>query len=149
MFAEKFAEQIKEDVMLFLPDGGQFNGYFSVYGNLLYGLKNLMTTYGVKEKYVMFFEFVGISSFYVTIYNEEGEDIFNTLAEKLMLRTLVEGEKVQGIILVYCTLKIFPHVLLLSLLPGIDLAEEVGHENYVTARGNNEGQIYTNIVLIK
>ena len=81
MFAQRFAKQIKEDVTLFLPDGGQFNGYFTVAGNLIYGLKNLMTTYGVKEKYVMFFEFVGISSFYVTIYNEEGEDIFNTGGE--------------------------------------------------------------------
>ncbi|WOG92978.1 hypothetical protein DCAR_0312256 [Daucus carota subsp. sativus] len=88
-----------------------FNGYFTAAGNLLYGLKNLMTTYGVKEEYVMFFEFVGISFFYVTIYNEEGEEIFNKLAEKLMLRTLVEGIKVP---------------------------ENIVHEPDVTARADNE-----------
>lgn len=80
-----------------MADGGKFHAYFSRAGNLLYGLKNLMTTAGVKEKYVVFFEFVGNSSFYVTIYNEEGEDIFNKLAEKVVLRNLVEGDNTLAI----------------------------------------------------
>ncbi|KAL1815229.1 hypothetical protein ACET3Z_017803 [Daucus carota] len=101
LFAEQYSQKLKEDVNLFLPDGGKFHAYFSIEGNLLYGLKDLMMTYAVKEQYVMFFEFVGLSSFYVTIYNEEGEDLFNKLTDKLMLRTLLKGieetEKLDGL----------------------------------------------------
>ena len=41
-----------------------------------------MVKYSVHENWTLFFNYIGNSAFYVTIYNEEGMGIFNDLPEK-------------------------------------------------------------------
>lgn len=88
MFAEKCGAFIKDNAQIYLPDGMLFSCYFSNTTKLLFGIKNLMVHYGVREKFSIFFEYVGNSTFYGSIYNEEGVEIFNELTKKLSLQTV-------------------------------------------------------------
>lgn len=89
----------------------------------------------------MFFEFVGLSSFYVTIYNEEGEDLFNKLTDKLMLRTLLKGLLLLFIMIVFVHMFYFSHVSVLCSFLGIEETEKLDGLNYGTAGHCNAGSI--------
>ena len=87
LFGKAYASAITDNAKLVLPDGFSSSCYFSKNGDLLYGLKDLMIKYSVRENCTMFFNYIGNSTFYVTIYNEAGMGIFNDLPEKLSLHT--------------------------------------------------------------
>lgn len=89
MFAERCGAAIKGNAKIYLADGMVFSCYFSNTTKLLFGIKNLLEYYGVRDKYTMFFEYAGNSTFYASIYNEEGAEIFNELTQKLTLETVL------------------------------------------------------------
>lgn len=88
MFAMKYGGLINKTAEIILPDGIVYSCYFAGTGKLLYGIKNLMTKYGVKENFTMFFDYLGNSKFYTSVYNEAGLEIFNGLQERLSTYTM-------------------------------------------------------------
>lgn len=87
------------DIKLYLVDGYEFGAFVCGNSHLMIGLKKLLEKYEVEEDYVLLFEFVGRSSFYVTIYNSSGMNIFNDLPEKLLLTDLMRKFEKEVILL--------------------------------------------------
>lgn len=73
--------------------------YFSKTSKLLFGIKTLMTNYDVQENYTIFFDYIGNSTFYASIYNENGMEIFNDLPEKLIAYTVITQKAPEVIVL--------------------------------------------------
>ncbi|KAL1831006.1 hypothetical protein ACET3Z_000657 [Daucus carota] len=88
VFAMKYGGLINKTTEIILPDGKVYSCYFAGTGKLLYVIKNLMTKYGVKENFTMFFDYLGNSKFYASVYNEAGLEIFNGLQERLSTYTM-------------------------------------------------------------
>lgn len=98
MFVSEFGWMLSEDVKLYLPDGSEYSVYLCGSKALMIGLKKMLKKYGVKENYVVFFEYLGRSSFYITLYNAFGVDIFDSMHEKLLLLDVIkklESEVIQ------------------------------------------------------
>lgn len=58
-----------------------------------------MTNYDVQENYTIFFDYIGNSTFYASIYNENGMEIFNDLPEKLIAYTVITQKAPEVIVL--------------------------------------------------
>lgn len=89
MFEREFGWTLAHNVKLVLGDGYQYIAYFCDGSKLLIGLKQMLIKYSVEDNYVLSFDLVGRSTFYVNIYNEEGMDIFNYMFQKLTISTLI------------------------------------------------------------
>ncbi|KAK1398869.1 hypothetical protein POM88_008732 [Heracleum sosnowskyi] len=90
LFLNEFGEVKGGNIKLFLADGCQFSGYVCESSHVMIGLKDILGKYSVKEHYVLFFDYVGSSTFYVSIYNTLGMNIFNKMEEKLLVEELVK-----------------------------------------------------------
>ena len=90
IFLEKYGDDISDDAEIYLPDGMVYGCNYSKTKKLLSGIKNMMNQYGVKEDFTLFFEYLGDSKFYCSIFNVEGLEIFNSLQEKLLSYNLVK-----------------------------------------------------------
>ncbi|KAK1382873.1 hypothetical protein POM88_020608 [Heracleum sosnowskyi] len=99
VFVKELGWMVCNDIHLYLPDGYEFGGFICGGSNLMIELKNILEKYEVHEDYVIFFEFVGRSSFYVTIYNSYGMNIFNHLPEKFLLKDLISKFEREVIVL--------------------------------------------------
>lgn len=99
MFAELYGHKIDEYPVVYLPDGMVYRCYFSKTSKLLFGLKTLMTQYGFRENYTIFFDYIGNSTFYASIYNEDGMEIFNELPQKLSAYTVITQKAPEVIVL--------------------------------------------------
>ncbi|KAL1823422.1 hypothetical protein ACET3Z_010200 [Daucus carota] len=58
-------------------------------GKLIFGLKDLLKKYEVEENNTMFFDYIGDSTFYASIYDSHGLEIFNDLTSKLALMSVL------------------------------------------------------------
>ncbi|KAL1807769.1 hypothetical protein ACET3Z_024759 [Daucus carota] len=99
VFAELYGHKIDEYPVVYLPDGMVYRCYFSKTSKLLFGLKTLMTQYGFRENYTIFFDYIGNSTFYASIYNEDGMEIFNELPQKLSAYTVITQKAPEVIVL--------------------------------------------------
>lgn len=62
---------------------------WSIPVKLLFGLKKLMIDYCVKEHFTFFFDYVGNSKFYGSIFNKEGLEILKSEQQKLRSNNMV------------------------------------------------------------
>ncbi|KAK1351974.1 hypothetical protein POM88_053688 [Heracleum sosnowskyi] len=90
LFLNEFGEVKGGNIRLFLADGCQFSGYVCESSHVMIGLKDILGKYSVSDHYVLFFDYVGSSTFYVSIYNTLGMNIFNKMEEKLLVEELVK-----------------------------------------------------------
>ena len=67
-----------------------YSCYLSKTSKLLYGIKDLMAKYTIRADSTVFFEYIGNSVFYATIFDEHGLEIFNDLPLKLILSSVVD-----------------------------------------------------------
>lgn len=77
-----------------MGDGNQFSAKFLSYTKVMYKLLPIVETYSIAENYVVFFDYVGSNTFYLTVYDNNQMDIFNGLRQKLMLADVMEQLKV-------------------------------------------------------
>ncbi|WOH15091.1 hypothetical protein DCAR_0934628 [Daucus carota subsp. sativus] len=91
MFVEKYGDDIADNAEIYMDDGMVYSCYFSKNNKLLFGLKKLMIDYGVKEHFTIFFDYVGKSKFYGSIFNKDGLEIFYSEQEKLKSNNLVKS----------------------------------------------------------
>lgn len=89
MFVEKYGKKIRRDVSLFVADGKKFGAKYCSDKHLLINLKNLVHNYQIKEKYFIFFNYIGNSCFYLSIFSTWGFDICNQIREKFLLKDLI------------------------------------------------------------
>ena len=66
-----------------------YSCYLSQPGKLIFGLKDLLKKYEVEENNTMFFDYIGDSTFYASIYDSHGLEIFNDLTSKLALMSVL------------------------------------------------------------
>lgn len=85
VFLHEYGESLSEVVTLVMPDGMKFITKFSLHRKVLYMLKQLVEAYKLAQSYILFFDYVGSNTFYITIYDKNGMDIFNYLSNKLHL----------------------------------------------------------------
>ncbi|KAK1373014.1 hypothetical protein POM88_029207 [Heracleum sosnowskyi] len=99
VFVDKFGESLGESVHLLIPDGGEVCVHFCGFRSYLYGLNKLIAKYSVSENYVLFFDYVGNSHFYVSIYNNNCMDIFDELSVKVLLEDVLLQPKCPIVVL--------------------------------------------------
>ncbi|KAK1368800.1 hypothetical protein POM88_034892 [Heracleum sosnowskyi] len=84
LFLDKHEENLTENVHLLFPDGSEICVRYCPFSNLLYGLKKVWLKYAVLEYYILFFHYVWKGHFYVSIYNNSGFDVFDSLRNKIL-----------------------------------------------------------------
>ncbi|KAK1360715.1 hypothetical protein POM88_045189 [Heracleum sosnowskyi] len=99
LFVDEFGWMLHEDVNLILEDGHQYTGFFCKTSNLMIGLKPLFEKYSIDEHYVLFFEYIGHSTFFLTVYNNYAMSIFNHLFDKLLLADVLKKYEPELIVL--------------------------------------------------
>lgn len=85
LFIEEYGILLIDNVHLLMPDGREYCVHFCGISDVLSGLHKMMQSYSVKEKYVLFFDYVGRSHFFINIYTEDGVDVFDNCIPKVML----------------------------------------------------------------
>lgn len=86
---EKYGNKIRENVSLFVGDGNKFSATYFMERHLVTNLKDLVVKYKMKENYIIFFDYVGNSCFYLTIYSPWCFEICNQITKKLLLKDLL------------------------------------------------------------
>ncbi|KAK1374665.1 hypothetical protein POM88_030858 [Heracleum sosnowskyi] len=89
LFAEKFGSQISEKVTLLMPDRNEIVVNYSGKNNFLYGLKEFVRAYSIAVDFLIFFDFLGNSTFYVSVFDYLGEDVCEDVDDKLHLAEIV------------------------------------------------------------
>lgn len=89
MFELEFGWMLCENIKLVMCDGYEYKVSFLEGSKLVIGLLPMLRNYLVKENYILCFEFLGRSTFYVSIYSTNGMDINNYLSERLLLKSVV------------------------------------------------------------
>ncbi|KAK1390082.1 hypothetical protein POM88_018260 [Heracleum sosnowskyi] len=91
MFIENFGGLLTETVHLVVADGNEYCVRFCAFKNLLYGMKKLFSKYNVAEDFVLFFDYVGRSHFFVSIYSNNCFDILDGLSDKTLLMDVLNS----------------------------------------------------------
>lgn len=99
---DNFGTLLNEDIDIYLANGSEHKAHFCEHSNLMIGLKKMLDMFSVEENYVMFFEFLDRSTFYVSIYNSLGMDIFNHLEKKCLLSDVLKKLEEDVIVLSDC-----------------------------------------------
>lgn len=76
-------------VRLILSEGIEFTGVLREDTTFIIGLKDLFRKYDITEDYILFFEFIRASTFFVSIYDRLAMEIFNTHEDKLLVDDVV------------------------------------------------------------
>lgn len=87
-FIEVYGGLLKRKVNLLLADGSKFCARFCRLNNLLYDLGDLYSSYSFRSGFFVFFDYVGPSSIFLTIYTETCVDIFNGISNQLFRRDI-------------------------------------------------------------
>ncbi|KAK1388622.1 hypothetical protein POM88_016800 [Heracleum sosnowskyi] len=99
LFIDNFGASMTETVHLVVADGSEYCVRYCAFNNLLYGMKKLFLKYNVAENYVLFFDYVGRSHFFVYIYNKNYFDILDGLRDKILLRDVLNSTKCPVVVL--------------------------------------------------
>lgn len=70
----KFGKELGKEFHFKSSDGKVFQGRYKVSKNAVYGLQNLIRSYDVYHNCIMVFEYVGLSTFNVSIFNSQNMD---------------------------------------------------------------------------
>ena len=95
MFADKYGSEFKKCGSIYMPDGMVYSCHLSKTMKLIFGLKDLAKKYNVHANSTMFFEYLGNSTFYATIYDSHGLEIFNEMPSKLLLSSVLNSMKAE------------------------------------------------------
>lgn len=71
-----------------MANGTKYIAIFCGLNNILYGPEELFNKYSMRESFFLFFDYVGPSSLYVTVYNTDCLDIFNGVPNKMTLKDI-------------------------------------------------------------
>lgn len=85
---KEYGKKLKKKVNILMPDGMLYRVHFSLLNNVLLGLKGLFYTYSITEDYVLFFDYVGQSTFYVSVFDPFCMDVWNEISDKLLLKNV-------------------------------------------------------------
>ncbi|KAK1363373.1 hypothetical protein POM88_038934 [Heracleum sosnowskyi] len=99
LFIDNFGGLLNETVHLVVADGNEYCVRFCAFNNLLYGMKKLFSKYNVAENFVLFFDYVGRSHFFVSIYNNYCYDILDGLRDKILLMDVLNSTKCPVVVL--------------------------------------------------
>ncbi|KAK1380435.1 hypothetical protein POM88_027179 [Heracleum sosnowskyi] len=99
LFVDQHGLSIADTVHLLMPDGLEYFVSFCGFRNVLHGLKKVLLKYSVGENYVLCFDYVGESHFYVSIYDTTSVDIFDDLSVKVLLQDVMRQSKCPVIVL--------------------------------------------------
>lgn len=79
---------VRKKVTVFIPDGSNYGAKFCEVNNLLFDLKELFSKYGLGQRFFLFFDYVGVSSLYLSVYSPLCLDIFNGNANKVSVKDI-------------------------------------------------------------
>ncbi|KAK1376768.1 hypothetical protein POM88_032961 [Heracleum sosnowskyi] len=74
LFARRLGSELGRDINLLTADGRVFHGKYSVSENILYGLMDLISAYDIYKNCLIGFEYVGTSTFNVSIFDSLNMD---------------------------------------------------------------------------
>lgn len=81
-----FGSSLCNNVSLQMGDGKEYHVNYCRMSNLIYGLKDLFSHYKVRKNFFIFFDYIGKSRFYITIFSPLSMDISNRNPNKLLLQ---------------------------------------------------------------
>ncbi|KAK1379223.1 hypothetical protein POM88_025975 [Heracleum sosnowskyi] len=87
-FIKFYGPMLSKKVNILLPDGSTFKANFCKVNNLLFGLKNLFSKYGLGESFFLFLGYVSPSNLYLSVYSPFCLDIFNDNPNKMSLKDI-------------------------------------------------------------
>lgn len=95
-FTEAYSGNLSKELYLIIADGSIYHAHFCEMENLLYGLKGLFVKLGLGEGFYLFFDYVGPSYLYLSIYTPSCLDIFNCYSNKKSLKDIRKDYMVLG-----------------------------------------------------
>ncbi|KAL1804947.1 hypothetical protein ACET3Z_028015 [Daucus carota] len=122
VFGAKFGSDLKDRGTIYMPDGIVYSCYLSKTAKLVFGLKDLLKKYDVKADSTMFFEYIGDSTFYASIYDSLGLERFRDLPSRLSLQSVLN----------YMAVDIY-------VISDTDEGEEEGEVGVLYCAGNSSG----------
>lgn len=90
---------MSNNVHLLLGDGNEYCVRFCALNNMLFGMIKFLLKYNVVEDYVLFFDYVGKSHFYVLIYSTNSFDILDGLSGKVLLNGVLNWNQCPVVVL--------------------------------------------------
>lgn len=100
LFAEKYGGDLKSKVTFLMSDCHEFVVKYCSQSNLLYGLESFVEVYYPEEDFIIFFDYIGNSKFYVSIFDRTSMDLCDDVEPKLMLNeALVSVEEDRQVVI--------------------------------------------------
>lgn len=97
LFVDKYGKRLREVVTLLVADGKKYYLNYCTDKHLLTNLNKFVEKYKIKENYVLFFDYVGNASFYISIFSPWCFDICNQIANKVVLKDII-GHTKEGVL---------------------------------------------------
>lgn len=109
LFVQMYGTELKNKMNLLLSNGEKLCVNYCRRGNLIYGLEEF-DTYCIKEDFIIFFDYLGNSQFYVSMFGRSCMEISNDVSEKLLLEEALaagveEGGGQPGLIIIVIFVK--------------------------------------------
>lgn len=90
-FVEKFDTQLDKGVQLWMADRNVWIAYYCEPKNCISNLERMLNKYSICNDYILVFHYIAKSTFYLSIFNKNGVDIFNDINanHKLLIKEVV------------------------------------------------------------
>lgn len=89
IFREKYGNNLRNIVKLWMPDRHVWIAYFSHEKQCVEGLQRLLEHYSVVENYIFLFHYIGESTFYMTMFSNNGIDALKGLRKRMLITEVV------------------------------------------------------------